>query len=71
MFRASRSSSSVGLATILGVVVLVGSSRGELVVSPASVLLDRPESSHQLLVSVAQPNQLPIDVSRSVSYQIS
>lgn len=71
MFRASRSSSSVGLATILGVVVLVGSSRGELVVSPASVLLDRPESSQQLLVSVAQPNQLPIDVSRSVSYQIS
>ncbi len=43
----------------------------ELVVSPTSVVLDRPESSQQLLVSFAKPGQRwTVDASRAATYDV-
>ncbi len=52
-------------------VSLSSSSFARIVVSPESVVLDRPESSQQLLVSDSQTNRMTIDVSRSATYKIA
>ncbi|MDA1049405.1 MAG: DUF1549 domain-containing protein [Planctomycetota bacterium] len=70
MFRATRSGVT-GLVLTLGLSVLCGWSLADIEVSPASVLLDRPESSQQLLVSVPQLDRTTIDVSREASYEIA
>ena len=48
-----------------------GLSRAEIAVTPASVVLDRPESSQQLLVSVSGTSQSTIDASRAATYEIA
>jgi hypothetical protein len=52
MFRASRSS-FIGLTLTLSSLLLGNAVFAEISVSSTSVVLDRPESSQQLLVSVA------------------
>jgi hypothetical protein len=47
------------------------SSFADIVVSPASVVLDRPESSQQLLVSVTTTDRPTIDVSRTATFEIA
>ncbi|HUG70105.1 MAG TPA: DUF1549 and DUF1553 domain-containing protein [Pirellulaceae bacterium] len=51
--------------------VLSNASLADIVVSPSSVVLDRPESSQQLLVCVAQADRTTVDVSRSATYEIA
>lgn len=75
MFRVSRDS-FVGLLTALGLAALSFVTPGsvsfaDLVVSPTSVVLDRPESSQQLLVSVTHADRITMDVSREATYEIA
>ncbi|MEX0819460.1 MAG: DUF1549 and DUF1553 domain-containing protein [Pirellulaceae bacterium] len=70
MFQVNRNC-FVGLLLVLTFAALDKASFADIVVSPASVMLDRPESSQQLLVSVSQPDQRTRDVSREVTYEIA
>lgn len=60
----------VCLALILCWWLLSSPSMADISVSPASVVLDRPESSQQLLVAVSQADRIMLDVSRDCSYEI-
>ena len=70
MFRVSRNC-ILGLATALCLAATSSSSVAEIAVSPASILLDRPESSQQLLVSTAQTDRMILDISRASTYEIA
>ena len=69
MFRVS-CHNFVRLTLALSISVFGNSSLADIVVSPPSVILDRPESSQQLLVSVATTDRATIDVSRACTYEI-
>ncbi len=72
MIRVSRQSFVfIGLTLALACVATGKSLLAEIVVSPTSVMLDRPESSQQLLVSVAQADRMTIDVSRAATYEVA
>ncbi len=67
-----RSLPSVALAVVGACLSASGASgaSGELRVRPPAVVLDRPESSQQLLVSVAGSERLTVDVSRAATYRV-
>ncbi|MBP90855.1 MAG: hypothetical protein CMJ64_29785 [Planctomycetaceae bacterium] len=61
----------IGFMPTLALVALNNATYADIAVSPTSVMLDRPESSQQLLVSVSQTARTTIDVSRASTYEIA
>lgn len=58
-----------GIALVVGLAWTVPAAEAQISVSPQSVILDRPEGSQQLLVSV-QDNESPRDVTREAKFEV-